>query len=88
MGQTGTDVTKKHVHDSTDDNFATIVARSRRKGASMTILESLSVISFCNLGKCLLCFLVLLVGLPLPLLPIQILWSHLVADGLPAMALG
>ena len=41
-----------------------------------------------NVGEILTMFFAMMMGMPLPLVPIQILWVNLVTDGLPAMALG
>jgi Ca2+-transporting ATPase len=72
-----------------DDNFATIVA-AVEEGRIVydNIRKFVAYLLTTNAAEVLVLFACIALGLPLPLLPIHILWINLVTDGLPALALG
>lgn len=90
MGITGTDVTKETADMVlTDDNFASIVAAVEEGRVIFTnIRKFVFFLLSCNMAEILVIFLAMILGWPVPLLPIQLLWLNLVTDAFPALALG
>jgi Ca2+-transporting ATPase len=90
MGITGTDVTKQAASIILlDDNFATLVAAVEEgRVVYGNIRKFIRYLLSCNVGEVVTMFAGMLMGLPVVLLPIQILLVNLATDGLPAMALG
>jgi Ca2+-transporting ATPase len=89
MGITGTDVTKEAAAMTlTDDNFASIVAAVEEgRGVFSNIKKYLMYLLSSNIGEIGLMAGATLLGLPLPLSAVQILYVNLATDGLPALAL-
>lgn len=89
MGLNGTDVAKDaSAMVLTDDNFASIVAAVEEGRAVYdNIRKSIAYLFAGNAAEVLVLFVALMLGFPLPLFPIQILWINLVTDGIPALAM-
>ncbi len=90
MGITGTDVSKEAADlVLLDDNFTTIVSAVKQ---GRTIYENIrKFVKFSvagNIGKVLVMFLAPFIGMPIPLIPLQLLWLNLLTDGLLGLGLG
>lgn len=89
MGQRGTETAREAADVVlTDDNFATIIkAVEGGRTIYANIAKFVQLMLSENLAEVIFIFLAIVLGLPLPLLPLQILWINLVTDIFPALAL-
>ncbi len=90
MGITGTDVSKQTADMVlTDDNYVSIVS-AIEEGRSIysNIRKFVYYLLSCNLAEIAVIFIATVVGWPVPLTAIQLLWLNLLSDGAPALALG
>ncbi|MFH1972551.1 MAG: calcium-translocating P-type ATPase, PMCA-type [archaeon] len=90
MNIKGTDISRE-VSDIIllDDNFASIVSAIKEgRIIYQNIKKFIKFLLASNINEIAIVFFALIVGLPLPVLPIQILWINLVTDSFPALALG
>jgi Ca2+-transporting ATPase len=89
MGKGGTEVTREAAHVIlTDDNFASIMAAVQEgRGIYDNIRKTLVYLLTGNAAELAVMLGASLLGLPLPLLPLHLLWINLVTDGFPALAL-
>ena len=89
MGRTGTEVTREAADIVlTDDNFASIVAAVEAgRGIFDNIRKTLVYLLSGNAAELTVMLVAAVAGLPIPLLPLHLLWINLVTDGAPALAL-
>lgn len=89
MGKGGTEVTREAADIViTDDNFASIiVAVEEGRGIYANIRKTLQYLLAGSIAELSLMMACVVIDLPLPLLPIHLLWINLVTDGLPALCL-
>ena len=90
MGITGTDVSKETADMVlTDDNYASIVAAIEQgRVIYANIRKFVYYLLSCNMAEIAVLLIAMLIGWPLPLVPIQLLVLNLITDGAPALALG
>ena len=90
MGISGSEVTKQAADVVLlDDNFSTLVnAVEEGRTIYKNIRKFMRYLLSCNIGEVLTSLIAILMGMPIPLLPIQILLINLVTDSLPAICLG
>ncbi|MCK8465534.1 cation-transporting P-type ATPase [Aliiroseovarius sp. S1339] len=90
MGQRGTEVAREAAHMVLrDDSFGTIIAAMRQGRVIFDNIRKFVIyLMSCNVSEVLIVGLAVGVGLPMPLLPLQILFLNLVTDVFPAFALG
>lgn len=90
MGETGTDVSRESADlVLKDDNFATIVSAIREGRTIFSNIQKFITYQLsCNYAELFIIFFGILLGMPLPLLALQILFMNIVTDNLPAITLG
>lgn len=90
MGITGTDVSKEASDIILLDDHFTTIASAVKEGRIIyeNIRKFVNYLLSSNLMEVSVIFIAILLGWPLPLLPIHLLWINIVTDGLPAIALG
>jgi Ca2+-transporting ATPase len=89
MGKTGTEVTRESADMIlTDDNYASIISAVKEgRGVYENIRKAITYLLTGNTSEILTVLLTVLIGFPIPFLPIHLLWINLVTDSLPALAL-
>lgn len=90
MGISGSDVTKEAAQIILlDDNFSTLISSIQEgRGIYQNIRKVIRYLFSCNIGEVFTMFVGMLMGLPIILLPMQILLVNLITDSLPAICLG